>query len=377
MALTELSSKNDNLFPEYAENKSGIDDPFSFTQQSQLIKTHGLVDLQVNGFAGVDFNTPGITAESLQHALEAMFASGVTTCLPTLITASEEHLTSCFRDLEKALESSALANTMIAGYHLEGPFISPLPGYAGCHPVEAIGDADPELFWRLQEAAGGNICLVTVAPEVKGALAFIEKLVPEGIIAALGHTAASADEIRLAVEAGATLSTHLGNGTKAELHKNNNPIVAQLGEDRLIASFIADGFHLDPEVLKVYLRAKESKRIILISDATAGASATPGLYHLGELELLLESEPIVYDQQTSRPVGSAVTLDQCVRNVMHWYGTPLQEAVAWAGINPIQLLKSSKASGLLSEQENAVWWEEKQDGWQVKAARSGTFLHQS
>jgi N-acetylglucosamine-6-phosphate deacetylase len=169
----------------------------------------------------------------------------------------------------------------------------------------------------------------------------------------------------------------LGNGTLAELPKNNNPIIAQLSEDKLCASFIADGYHLSPDVLKVYLRAKESKRTILITDATAGAAAEPGIYQLGDLELFLESEPVVYNKKTSRPTGSAVTLDQCVRNVMQWYKVPLDEAVTWAGFNPIQLLKSSNAYEIYTEHDNSVWWEENDGEWYVKAARSGTFLYQS
>ena len=378
MPITELpSSTENNIKPEYSKRESGIDDSLCFSAESQITKTSGLVDLQVNGFAGVDFNTPGITAQTLQKALDAMLASGVTTCLPTLITASEEHLKSCFSDLENSRQSCQLAKMMIAGYHLEGPFISPHPGFSGCHPVEAIGDVDQDMFWRLQETAGGRICLITLAPEVNGAIPFIEHLVSQGIIVAIGHTAAGPEKIREAVEAGAMLSTHLGNGTRAELSKNNNPIIAQLSEDKLSASFIADGYHLSPDVLKVYLRAKESKRTILITDATAGAAAEPGIYQLGDLELFLESEPVVYNKKTSRPTGSAVTMDQCVRNVMQWYKVPLDEVVTWAGFNPMQLLKSSKVSEIFTEHDNSVWWEENKGEWYVKAARSGKFLYQS
>ena len=129
--------------------------------------------------------------------------------------------------------------------------------------------------------------------------------------------------------------------------------------------------------MKVYLRAKESKRTILITDATAGAAAEPGIYQLGDLELFFESEPVVYDKETSRPTGSAVTMDQCVRNVMHWYKVPLDEAVTWAGFNPMQLLKSSKESKTYSEHDNSVWWEENEGEWYVKAVRCGKFLYQS
>ena len=378
MPITELpSSTEGNINQENFKKISGNYDSFNFSSNSQITKTSGLVDLQVNGFAGVDFNTPGITGETLKKSLQTMLASGVTTCLPTLITSSEEHLKSCFRDLENARQSCKLAKTMIPGYHLEGPFISPYPGFSGCHPVEKIRDTDQEMFLRLQEAADGKISLVTLAPEVNGAMPFIKNLVSQGIIVAIGHTKAGSEKIREAVEAGAMLSTHLGNGTSKELPKNNNPIISQLSEDKLSASFIADGYHISQETLKVYLRAKESKRTLLITDATAGAAAKPGIYQLGEMELHLDHEPVVYNKETSRPAGSAVTLDQCVRNVMKWYNVSLDEAVSWAGLNPLQLLKSSNASEINIENNNSVWWEEIDGIWYVKASRSGTFLYES
>ena len=378
MPITELPSSTDsNIYNENFKKESWNDDSLDFSSNSKITKTSGLVDLQVNGFAGVDFNTPGITDETLNKLLETMLASGVTTCLPTLITSSEEHLKSCFRDLENSRKSCKLAKTMIAGYHLEGPFISPNPGFSGCHPVEKIGDADQEMFQRLQEAACGKISLVTLAPEVNGAIPFIKNLVSQGIIVAIGHTSAVSEKIHEAVEAGAMLSTHLGNGTSKELSKNNNPIIAQLCEDKLSASFIADGYHISPEILKVYLRAKESKRTLLITDATAASAAEPGIYRLGNMELRLDYEPVVYNKETSRPAGSAVTLDQCVRNVMKWYKVPLEEAVSWAGLNPLQLLKSSKTSEIYREHNNSVWWEENDGIWYVKASRSGTFFYHS
>ena len=360
MPITELPAPTDTLPPSHAEQG--------------WVQTPGLVDLQVNGFAGVDYNTPSLTPEQLHHSLEAMLATGVTTCLPTVITATEARLKACFSALERARTASPLAQAMIAGYHLEGPFLSPLPGYSGCHPIAAMGSADPELFARVQDAAGGSIRLVTVAPEIEGVLPLIEKLVRDGILVALGHTAADTATIRKAVDAGASLSTHLGNGTAGALAKNNNPIMAQLGEDRLHASFIADGYHLSPEVLNVYLRAKQTQRTILVTDAMAGAAAPPGRYRLGELELERGKEPVARDPVTSRPAGAAVSLDQCVRNVMRWFGVSLHEAVVWAGTQPLRFLKNSGTTASSSEAYQFVWWEEQEQGWQVKATRSGQFL---
>jgi len=350
------------------------EDP-STKKRNKLVETSGLVDIQVNGFGGVDFNTPGLYPELFQISLEAMLSSGVSTCLPTIITGSEKHMRSCLSDLEKCRELVPLAKPMIAGYHLEGPFLSKLEGFSGCHPTKHMRNVDYDMFLRLQESSKGNIRMVTLAPEIEGSIAFIEKLVSDDIIVALGHTNACNENINRAVNAGATISTHLGNGTAAKLNKNNNPIFAQLSEDKLSASFIADGFHLSPEILKVYLRTKGSDRIILITDATAGASASPGEYRFGDLEFSVGLEPVILHKETSRPIGSAVTLDQCVRNVMNWYGTSLSEAVRWAGINALKLLKTSKSLTSFTNHNKKVWWEEVDDGFYVKKAQCGNFLY--
>ena len=196
------------------------------SNEKEFKETLGLVDLQVNGFGGVDFNSPDLTPEKLQKSLEAILSTGVLTFLPTIITESETHLKICLSNLEYCRKELPLADLMIAGYHLEGPFISNLRGFSGCHPIQHICEVDQEMFFRLQEAAGGNILLVTLAPEINGSIPFIEKLSGEGIIVALGHTNASSEIIREAVESGALLSTHLGNGTSPKLLKNNNPIIS-------------------------------------------------------------------------------------------------------------------------------------------------------
>ena len=165
MSLIELSSANElavlsELSGSVFENEATID----LGNNSNLHKTSGLLDLQVNGFAGVDFNTSGLSAEVFDYALETMLSTGVTTFLATIITGTETHLSSCFEALEESRKYSQLAKSMLAGYHLEGPFLSTLPGYSGCHPVEKMNVVDSEMFLRLQESAGGNIQLVTVAP---------------------------------------------------------------------------------------------------------------------------------------------------------------------------------------------------------------------
>jgi N-acetylglucosamine-6-phosphate deacetylase len=309
------------------------------------VATRGLVDIQVNGFAGIDFNTPGLTVETLDAALRAMLATGVTRCLPTLITAGEDHLARCFSALEAASRQSDLARRMVLGYHLEGPFLSPEPGFRGCHPAGSMRAADLAMFERLQEAAGGRIRLITVAPEVPGALDLIGALSRRGIIVALGHTAAGHAVLREAASRGARLSTHLGNGCAQVLPRNDSPVLWQLGDDRLMASFIADGTHIPPDILKVYVRAKGVERAILVTDAVAGAGAAPGDYRLGEVAITRRAEPVVHLTGTTLLAGSALTLDQAVRNAMAWLGLDLAGAVRLARDNPLRLLGLAEETG--------------------------------
>ena len=201
--------------------------------------TPGLFDVQVNGFAGIDFNDAGITPSSLDHALEAMRRTGVTLCLPTIITAKPHELEARFAALDRAVVESRLGPAMCPGYHLEGPFLNPAEGYRGCHPPEAMTAADPALIDRLEAKLTRPILLVTLAPEVDGALALIAKASARGKLVAIGHSAATGDILRRAVAAGLKLSTHLGNGVLRTLHKFDNTLMAQLAEDGLSA----DGRH--------------------------------------------------------------------------------------------------------------------------------------
>src|SRR5690606_38461596 len=191
-----------------------------------MIVSDGLCDLQVNGFAGVDFNDAGLTAQGLDIALAAMRATGVTTCLPTLITAHEAELAARLAALDRAVTASRLGPAMVPGYHIEGPFLNPADGFRGCHPAEAMGDPDAGLYARLAREASRPILLVTLAPEREGAIAAIAALRAAGIAVAMAHSNAGLAEVRRAADAGLTLSTHLGNGLPQQLHKTENPPLA-------------------------------------------------------------------------------------------------------------------------------------------------------
>jgi N-acetylglucosamine-6-phosphate deacetylase len=242
---------------------------------SRRLELPGLVDLQVNGFAGVDFSDPAASASDLARAAAAIEKTGVTRFLATLITSPLDGFSACARLLARSTIPA------VAGIHMEGPYISPEDGFRGAHAREHVRAADRDDFERRQDAAEGKIRLVTLAPEVGGALDLIEHLVASGVRVAIGHTAASGAQVRDAVRAGATLSTHLGNGCASLLPRHPNVIWEQLGEDALLASFIVDGHHLPPATVRSMVRAKTPARTILVTDAMAAAGMPPGAYTLG------------------------------------------------------------------------------------------------
>ncbi|QCI64079.1 N-acetylglucosamine-6-phosphate deacetylase [Phreatobacter stygius] len=316
----------------------------------------GLVDLQVNGFAGVDFNSGTITAAALDHALEAMLRTGVTTCLPTVITAYPDQLEVRFKALDTAIQASRLGPLMCPGYHLEGPFLSPVAGFSGCHPPEAMTAADPRLIDRLQAVLGRPILMVTMAPEIDGALALIAALRGSGRVVALGHTAADFDQVQAAAAAGASLSTHLGNGMPQTTHKLANPIVAQLAEDQLTASFIADGIHIHPKALKVLIRAKGLARSILVTDAVAAAAAEPGRYRFAGTDIDRSADGTVRLADSKLLAGSSLCLDQALRNVVAWGLATSDEAIAMASSRPLALIAPALDAHGLRLPESQVTW---------------------
>ncbi len=344
--------------------------PFLGAVTSPHRTTLGLVDLQVNGFAGVDFNQDTLTGADLDRALTAMLKCGTTRCLPTVITASAENMAARIEALDRAVGDSRLGPWMVAGYHVEGPFLSPQDGYAGCHPKQHMRAADEALFDRIVANLERPVRIVTVAPECDGVLDFISQAVAHGVVVAIGHTNATHDQIMAAAAAGARLSTHLGNALSDQLSKNENPLFAQLAEDRLNASFIADGIHIPPYMLQTYLRAKGYERSIVVTDATAGAAAAPGRYALGDLRIERGADGIVREPGSPYLAGSATTMADMARNLIEWFDMTLQEVVVLARSNPLALLGDSNlpAPGDAAE---LVTWRNGPDGLRVHEARVG------
>jgi len=293
----------------------------------------GWIDIQVNGFAGVDYNRAETPPEEIARSLEALFSTGVTRFYPTVITGSPQRMAGALRNLARC-RGQLTHGEAIEGFHVEGPHIADEDGPRGAHPRAWVRPPDLDEFRRWQEAAEGRIRIVTLSPQWPGALAYIERIVAEGVVAAIGHTAATAAQIADAVSAGASFSTHLGNGAHAVLPRHPNYIWDQLAEDRLMAGFIVDGIHLDWGFLKVALRAKQIGRSVLVTDAAPPAGAAVGRYTLGEQEVELTPQGRVVLAATGKLAGSALRMDRGVENLVNMAGLPLADAVRLATVNP-------------------------------------------
>jgi N-acetylglucosamine-6-phosphate deacetylase len=315
---------------------------------TDLYLCSGFFDPQVNGFAGVDFNSPSLSPKRLHQAALSLASTGVTRFLPTLITSSHEKMVRQLRIIGDALRSDLFLRQMCPGIHLEGPYISPEDGPRGVHLREFVRLPQWEEVERFREASGGRIKCVTLAPEVKGAIPFIKKAVAHGMIIGIGHTNASEEVLEEAVQAGARLSCHLGNAPSAVLRCHRNLIEKQLVTDQLLVSIIVDGIHLTPDVVKSYVQAKGTGRIVLTTDSMAGAGAPPGRYTLGDLEVEVGPDRAARLVGTSRLAGSTLTMDRAITNVMRFAGIDLAPAIHMAAKNAQGLfpeLRGDIASG--------------------------------
>ncbi|MFN0108724.1 MAG: N-acetylglucosamine-6-phosphate deacetylase [Blastocatellia bacterium] len=310
--------------------------PFDLGNE-QLRLAAGFIDLQLNGYGGIDFNDTATTTEQIAELTRALWRTGVTSFCPTLITEADEHLSRCLTNIRRAAdESPEFANAFI-GVHLEGPFISPEDGPRGAHPRQHVCPPSWEKFQRWQEAAGGQIRLLTISPEWPESLEFIERAADSGVIVAIGHTAASPQQIADAVKAGAKMSTHLGNGSHAKIDRHPNYIWEQLANDDLWASFIVDGHHLPPSVVKCFLRSKGITRSVLVTDAIAAAGCPPGKYALGNVEVEVLETGRVCLPGTPYLAGSALEMHNAVGKTVAFSDLTLDEALRIASANPAEL----------------------------------------
>jgi N-acetylglucosamine-6-phosphate deacetylase len=316
-----------------ADGKIAAIEPADTDEKTYLAP--GLIDLQVNGFEGHDMNSGHVTPDDVSALAASLRNNGVTTFVPTLITASEESILSALEAIAVARAREPILAHSIPYVHVEGPWLSPEDGPRGAHPREHVRAPDLAEFKRWQAACGGLVGMITLSPHYPGTVAVIAELTAAGVHVALGHTGATPEEIRAAVDAGATISTHLGNGAAAMLARHPNHIWAQLADDRLWAGFIADGHHLDGDTFKAMLRAKGLDRSFLVSDATTLGGMAPGLYQQnigGTVELTEDGRLGIAG--TPYLAGAALPLCDGVARAVKLAKITIGDAVRLATANP-------------------------------------------
>ncbi len=310
---------------------------FSNAMASPYYIAPGLVDLQINGFKGIDFNSPNLTTEAVTTVTQVLLERGVTSYFPTLITNSDDAVASAIKVLVSACEHDTRVNACIGGIHLEGPFLSLEDGPRGAHPKEFIKAPDWELFETWQQLAQGRIRLITLSPEWPEAFDFIKRCVASGVVVSIGHTAATPDQINLAINAGARMSTHLGNASHALLPRHSNYVWEQLASEHLWSSLIADGFHLPDALLKIFLKVKPDISL-LVSDATSYADLPAGSYsgHIGGDVVLDDSGRLYMANSPQMLAGSAQSLLWCVNQLVRKKMLSLPKAWEMASLKPTE-----------------------------------------
>ena len=313
----------------------GIERTADDNQDSGLYVAPGLIDIQINGYMGVDFSGPDLTVEGVKKATRARWKAGVTSYFPTIITSDIALIKKNFAILAEARKDPEIGMS-IPGFHLEGPYISPVKGFRGAHLEKYIKDPDWEEFRAIQRAADNGIVLLTLAPELEGAIPFIRKCVDSGVVVSLGHHNGSASDVQKAVDAGAKMATHLGNGCANEINRHHNPLWPQLSNDAITASIIADGFHLTKEEVRSFYKAKGVEKTVLVSDALDLAGLPPGEYTRGERTLLLTPNVVKLPKENVL-AGAASPISKCVGVMMDYTQCTLKDGIQMASTNPAEL----------------------------------------
>lgn len=333
----------------------------------------GFIDVHINGYGGADYCDPKTTLESIDHSLNVQFGCGVTRLIATIITNGPDALTGALHNLANAKEQLPHGHA-IEGFHVEGPFISPEDGPRGAHPQRWVRPPSIEEYRRWQDAARGYIRMITVSPEWDEAIPFIETIVREGVVASIGHTKATTEQIDAAVKAGATKSTHLGNGAHSMIRRHPNYIWDQMANDALAAGFITDGIHLPWSFLKCAIRAKGVERSIIVTDAVAPAECTPGFYTLGEVDVELKPEGRVVMKGGERLAGSALRMDVGISNTIRHAGVSLAEGLVMGTRNPARVLRIANRQRGLQPGEKADFVEFAYDETSKKIEVQRTWL---
>jgi N-acetylglucosamine-6-phosphate deacetylase len=337
-ALSGRTPAGDGVRVSFAGGRITAVEPFAAAPDTVICP--GLIDLQVNGYQGYDVNADTVTPEEIAGLAYALRRRGVTGFCPTVITAPEDRIVHALRAIARARQDDPAVARAILGVHVEGPYLAAGDGPRGAHDAAAVRDPDIAEFGRWQDAAGGLVRIVTLAPERPGAERYIAHLAAAGVLVSIGHTAASAAQIRAAVAAGARMSTHLGNGCHERLHRHDNMIWPQLAADELTAGFIADGHHLPADAFTAMVRAKGVDRCVLVSDSATLAGSAPGRYRTPTGgAVTVEPDGRLTLTGTPYLAGSGAALAECLDWAVRNTPVSLPEAVAMASGNPARLLR--------------------------------------
>ena len=333
----------------------------------------GLFDIQINGYVGVTFSSPAITTDDFKRCIKALWQRGVVNICPTITTNTHEAILHAIKVIAKTCREDKAIRETVIGIHLEGPYISGEDGPRGAHPQQYVKDPDLDELKKFNEAADGRISIVTLAPERHGAFECIEKLSNEGILVALGHTAASPEQISKAIAKGARLVSHIGNGVHTYLHRHDCYIWEELARNELWASIITDGIHLPDNFINCVFCCKGLEKTVLISDASGLAGLPPGEYKAGAGHLLrVEEELKIVRADSGRLSGSAYNLTQCVEYAMQLDELTLPQVIDMATYNPSKLLGIDNDYGTLTmgKRANLSVVNEKIDSGKIEVVKS-------
>jgi len=336
--------------PIEAEVKEGFIENINLLPKSEQNLPYispGFFDLQVNGYKGSDYSLEDFSGKHLKNIVTNLAASGTTQHIPTIVSSPYERILKNLKIILKAINTSPDIKEAIPGIHIEGPFISPEEGPRGCHDPSFIRNPDFEEFIQWQEAAEGRIVMVTIAPEREGSMDFIKKVTRTGVKIAIGHTGATPEIIKEAIESGAQFSTHLGNGSYLILPKVNNYIWEQLAADELFAGIICDGFHLPASVVKVFARAKGLERLILTSDVALAGGLNPDIYKWGNMEVEVFKDGHLGLTGTSILAGAGHLLNWDIAHFIRFTGNDLANTISLCTINPAKVIEMPHNYGRL------------------------------
>lgn len=305
----------------------------------------GFIDLQVNGWCGVDFSGPSLTHADFLQASRRILESGTGAFLPTVITSDMSIYETNLPLIARAMQDQEF-HGRIPGIHIEGPFISPQDGARGAHPVQSVKDPDIGLLDHLIKLSGNNIKMLTVAAERPGAIELVTYAESRGICVSLGHQLAEEQEINAAAAAGAKALTHLGNGMPATINRHRNPFFAGLACDSLSAMIITDGHHIPDSLIKIILQVKGPGGAVVTSDATALTGMPPGNYEMFGSIVTRDDSGKVYNRETGYLAGSGATILECMNYLASLDLLTESEMIEIGFYNPLRLIGISDIPGV-------------------------------